>query len=68
MKPNINMIMQIMKSSNPEQMLLNMMTPEQRQMAQAFLANPNRQQALEGLKKQYNISDEQINSLKGMIS
>ena len=68
MKPNINMIMQIMKSGNPEQMLLNMMTPEQRQMAQAFLSNPNRQQALEGLKKQYNVSDEQINSLKGMMS
>lgn len=65
--PNVNLIMQLMKSGNPEQMILSMMTPQQRQIAQAFLKNPNREQALEQLKKEYNVTDEQINSLKNAL-
>ena len=65
--PNVNLIMQLMKSGNPEQMILSMMTPQQRQIAQAFLKNPNREQALEQLKKEYNVSDEQINNLKNAL-
>ena len=37
---NLNIIQQIMKSGNPQQMILNMMNPQQKQMAQAFLNNP----------------------------
>lgn len=65
---NLNLIMQLIKSGNPQQMIMNMMTPQQRQIAENFLNNPNRQQALEELKKQYNVSDEQINSLKNAIN
>ena len=65
--PNVNLIMQLMKSGNPEQMILSMMTPQHRQIAQAFLKNPNREQALEQLKKEYNVSDEQINNLKNAL-
>ena len=65
---NLNLVMQLLKSGNPQQMILNMMTPQQRQIAQAFLSNPNREQALQQLKKDYNVSDEQINSLKSMIN
>lgn len=64
---NLNLIMQLLKSKNPQQMILNMMNPQQRQIAQAFLSNPNREQALEKLKKDYNVSDEQINSLKNAL-
>lgn len=65
--PNINLIMQLMKSGNPEQMILSMMNPQQRQIAEAFLKNPNREQALAQLKKEYNVSDEQIDSLKNAL-
>ena len=64
---NINFLQQILKSGNPQQMIMNMMTPQQKQMAQAFLNNPNREQALEQLKKDYKVSDEQVNSIKGMM-
>ena len=68
MNPNsLNLIMQLLKSGNPQQMILNMMNPQQRQIAQAFLSNPNREQALQQLKKDYNVSDEQINSLKNAL-
>ena len=49
MKMNFNLIQQIMKSGNPQQMIMNMMTPQQKQLAQAFLNNPNREQALNKL-------------------
>ena len=64
---NLNFIQQIMKSGNPMQMIMNMMNPQQKQMAQAFLNNPNRQEALEQLKKQYNVNDEQINAISKFI-
>ena len=64
---NLNLVMQLLKSGNPQQMILNMMNPQQRQIAQAFLSNPNREQALQQLKKDYNVSDEQINSLKNAL-
>ena len=64
---NLGIIQQIMKCGNPTQAILNMMNPQQKAIAQAFLNNPNRQQALEQLKKDYNVSDEQINSLKNAI-
>ena len=65
---NLNLVMQLLKSKNPEQMIMGMMTPQQRQIAQAFLSNPNRQEALEKLKKDYNVSDEQISSLTNAIN
>lgn len=64
---NPNFIQQIIKSGNPMQMIMNMMTPQQRQMAQQFLNDPNREQALEKLKKDYNVSEQQIDSLKNII-
>jgi hypothetical protein len=64
---NISFLQQILKSGNPQQMIMNMMTPQQKQMAQAFLNNPNREQALEQLKKDYKVSDDQINSVKNVF-
>ena len=64
---NMNFLQQIMKSGNPQQMILNMMTPQQRQMAQAFLSNPNREEALQDLMKQNNVTQEQVNSVKSVL-
>ena len=64
----LNLVMQLLKSGNPQQIIMSMMTPQQRQVAQAFLSNPNRQEALEQLKKDYNVSDEQISSLTSAIN
>ena len=64
---NLNYIQQIIKSGNPQQMIMNMMTPQQRQMAQAFLNSPNREQALQELMKKNNVSQEQVNNLKSII-
>lgn len=64
---NLNFIQQIMKSGNPQQAIMNMMTPQQKQMAQAFLNNPNREQALQDLMKQNNVSQQQVDSLKTII-
>ena len=64
---NINFLQQIMKSGNPQQMIMNMMTPQQKQMAQAFLNNPNREEALKDLMKQNNVSEEQVNSVKSVL-
>lgn len=65
---NMNFIQQLMKCGNPMQAIMNMMNPQQKQMAQAFLNNPNREQALNDLKKQYNVSDEQINAIAKFIN
>lgn len=65
---NMNIIQQLLKSGNPMQAIMNMMSPQQKQMAQTFLNNPNREQALEELKKQYNVSDEQINAITTFIN
>ena len=64
----MNLLQQLLKSGNPQQAIMNMMTPQQKQMANAFLNNPNRGQALEDLKKQYNVSDEQINTVAKFIN
>lgn len=64
---NVNFIQQLMKSGNPEQMIMNMMTPQQKQMAQAFLNNPNRQQALQDLMKQNNVSQQQVDLVRNSI-
>lgn len=64
---NLNLIQQIMKCGNPQQAIMNMMTPQQKQVAQAFLNNPNREQALQELMKQNNISQQQIDALKSTI-
>ena len=64
---NPNVIQQLMKSGNPQQMIMNMMTPQQRQMAQAYLNSPNREQALQDLMKQNNVSQQQVDVLKNMI-
>lgn len=64
---NMNFLQQIMKSGNPQQMIMNMMTPQQKVMAQTFLNNPNREQALKDLMKQNNVSEEQVNNLKNAI-
>ena len=65
---NFNIIQQILKSGNPQQAILNMMTPQQKMMAQAFLNNPNRQQALQDLMKQNNVTQEQVDSLSKMLT
>jgi long-subunit acyl-CoA synthetase (AMP-forming) len=65
---NLSLIQQIMKSGNPQQAILNMMTPQQRQLAQAFLNNPNREQALQDLMKQNGVSKEQIEQVTKVIS
>ena len=64
---NMNFIQQIMKSGNPQQMILNMMTPQQKAMAQAFLNNPDREKALQDLMKTHNVSKEQVDAVKDMI-
>lgn len=65
---NMNILQQLMKSGNPAQAIMNMMTPQQKQMAQAFLNNPNREQALNDLMKQHNVSDEQVQQLNKFIN
>lgn len=64
---NMSFIQQILKSGNPQQMLFNMMTPQQKQMAQAFLNNPNREQALQELMKQNNVTQEQVEMVKSVV-
>lgn len=64
---NMNFLQQIIKSGNPLQMIMNMMTPQQRLMAQQFLNNPNREEALKDLMKQNNVSEQQVNELKNKI-
>lgn len=64
---NLNFIQQLMKCGNPQQAIMNMMTPQQKQIAQTFLNNPNREQALQDLMKQNNISQQQVDSLKNMM-
>ena len=64
---NMNLLQQLLKSGNPMQAVMNMMTPQQKQMAQAFLNNPNREQALQDLMKQNNVSQQQVDSLKNMM-
>ena len=64
---NINILQQLMKSGNPQQMLLNMMNPQQQAMAQTFLNNPNRKQALQDLMKQHNVSQQQVDAVKTMF-
>jgi len=65
---NMNLIMQILKSGNPQQAIMNMMTPQQRQVAQTFLNNPNREQALQDLMKQSGVTQEQVNNLSKIIN
>lgn len=62
-----NVLAQIINSKNPYQMLMNNMNPMQQQMAKAFLNKPNRQQALQDLMREHNISQEQVDNLKNMI-
>lgn len=64
---NINFLQQIMKSGNPHQMIMNMMTPQQKQMAQMFLNNPNREQALKDLMQKNNVSQQQIEEFKNIM-
>lgn len=65
---NINFIQQLMKSGNPQQAIMNMMTPQQKVMAQAFLNNPNREQALQELMKQNNVSQHQVDELNKVLT
>ena len=65
---NLQIIQQLMKSGNPMQSIMNMMNPQQKMIAQQFLNNPNRAQALEELKKQYNVSDDQIKAISKFIN
>ena len=64
---NISFLQQIMKSGNPQQMIMNILTPQQQIMAQAFLSNPNREQALQDLMKQNNVSQQQVDNLKNIL-
>lgn len=65
---NLNLIMQILKSGNPTQTIMNMMTPQQRQVAQTFLSNPNREQALQELMKQNGVTQEQVQQVTKIIN
>ena len=65
---NLNFLQQILKSGNPQQVILNMLNPQQKLIAQAFLSNPNREEALKELMKQNNVSQEQVEVLKKTIS
>ena len=65
---NMNLIMQIIKSGNPQQAIMNMMTPQQKQIAQAFLNSPNREQALQELMKQNGVTQEQVQQLSKIIN
>lgn len=49
------------------QMIMNIMTPQQKIMANKFLNTPNRDQALQQLMKENNVSQEQVDSLKKLI-
>lgn len=44
------------------------MTPQQREIAQAFLNNPNREEALNVLLKQYGINQQQVEQFKNSIN
>ena len=48
-------------------MIMGTMTPQQQQLAKTFLAKPNRQQALQDLMKENNVSQEQVDNLTKMI-
>lgn len=65
---NMNLLMQIMRSGDPIKMIMSNMTPQQQMMAQQFLNNPDRAKALEDLKKQYGVSDEQVNAISKFIN
>lgn len=65
---NMNLIMQILKSGNPQQAIMNMMTPQQKQMAQAFLNSPNREQALQELMKQNGVTQQQVEQVSKIIN
>lgn len=62
-----NLLSQILSSQNPYKMIMGMMTPQQQQMANAFLQKPNRQQALQDLMRQNNVSQEQVDNLRNMM-
>lgn len=62
-----NVLAQIINSKNPYQMLMNNMNPMQQQMAKAFLSKPNRQQALQDLMREHNVSQEQVDNLTKLI-
>lgn len=62
-----NILAQILNSNNPYQMLMNNMNPMQQQMAKAFLSKPNRQQALQDLMREHNVTQEQVDNLTKMI-
>lgn len=65
---NLNLIQQIMKCGNPQQAIMNLMTPQQKQLAQAFLNNPNREQALQELMKQNGVTNEQVQQISKFIN
>lgn len=65
---NLNLIQQIMKCGNPQQAIMNLMTPQQKQLAQAFLNNPNREQALQELMQQNGVTNEQVQQISKFIN
>ena len=62
-----NLLAQILNSQNPYQMIMGIMTPQQQQLAKTFLSKPNRNQALQELMKDNNVSQEQVDNIKKMI-
>ena len=62
-----NLLSQILSSQNPYQMIMSMMTPQKQQIAKTFLSSPNREQALQKLMKDNNVSQQQVDDLKNMI-
>ena len=62
-----NLVAQLGSATNPMQLVLSMMTPQQKQMAQVFLNKPNREEALKDLMKENNVSQEQVDAVRKMF-
>lgn len=49
-------------------MIMNQMTPQQKEIANQFLNNPNRNEALQMLMQKYGVTQQQIEQLKQGIN
>lgn len=64
-----NLLSQMMKSSNPMQMMSSMLTPQQRQMVSQLQGQPQEAQAqrIADYCNQHNISKEQLQNIINMM-
>ena len=47
---------------------MNSLNPQQKMLAEQFLKNPNREQALQILMQQYNITPQQVEQFKNQYN